>query len=75
MAALGICLAWLELIFLFGRYPFSGGIFSCMYYNIIRKLTRYLFAVLAMGVGKVVDGIFNINMVLTLLDGRLKIYD
>ena len=24
VAAVGICLAWIELIFLFGRYPFLG---------------------------------------------------
>ena len=25
VSAVGICLAWIELIFLFGRYPFLGG--------------------------------------------------
>jgi len=51
IASIGICAAWLELIFLVGRYPFSGGDFSIMFYNIIKKLTRYLLAMLLMIIG------------------------
>ena len=36
IAAIGIGAAWMELIFIIGRYPFRGGDFSIMYYNIIR---------------------------------------
>ena len=42
ITALGICFAWLELIFMIGRYPFSGGVFSIMFYNIIKILFRYV---------------------------------
>ena len=31
--ALGICMTWLELIFIIGRYPFRNGQFSIMFYN------------------------------------------
>ena len=50
-SALGICLAWLEMIFLIGRYPFRGGKFSVMYYNILKKLARYALALMSMGIG------------------------
>ena len=50
-AAIGICAAWLELIFIIGRYPFRGGDFSIMFYNIINKLARYLIAMFIMVVG------------------------
>ena len=40
IAALGIGAAWLQLIFIIGRYPFRGGDFSIMYYNIVRKTAR-----------------------------------
>ena len=36
VASIGICLAWIELIFLFGRYPSLGGTFSIMYYSITK---------------------------------------
>ena len=42
--ALGIGLAWFEFIILFGRYPFSGGDFSIMFYIVLRKLFRYVMA-------------------------------
>merc|ERR1712038_1360593 len=51
IAALGICAAWLELIFLVGRYPFQGGDFSIMFYNIIKKLSRYVVAMCLMIAG------------------------
>merc|ERR550525_1961248 len=44
VAAIGIGAAWMELIFIIGRYPFRGGDFSIMYYNIIRKTFRYVIA-------------------------------
>ena len=40
VSAVGICLAWIELIFLFGRYPFVGGMFSIMYYSITKRIIR-----------------------------------
>ena len=51
IAAIGICAAWLELIFIIGRYPFRGGDFSIMFYNIIKKILRYVIAMLLMIVG------------------------
>merc|ERR1712013_414717 len=50
-AAIRICAAWLELIFLVGRYPFRGGDFSIMFYNIIKKLARYVIAMFLMIIG------------------------
>jgi hypothetical protein len=44
IAAIRIGAAWMELIFIIGRYPFRGGDFSIMYYNIIRKTFRYVIA-------------------------------
>ena len=44
VAAAGICAAYLELVFIIGRYPFFGGDFSVMYYNIIKKTFRYVIA-------------------------------
>ena len=49
--ALGICLTWLELIFIIGRYPFRNGQFSIMFYNIIRKLFRYVISMFIMVAG------------------------
>merc|ERR1712183_582090 len=51
ITALGICFAWLELIFMIGRYPFSGGVFSIMFYNIVKILFRYMSAMFCMVVG------------------------
>lgn len=51
IAAMGILAAWLELIFLVGRYPFRGGDFSIMFYNIIKKLARYVVAMFLMIIG------------------------
>jgi len=47
----GISAAWLELIFIIGRYPFRGGDFSIMFYNIIKKTFRYLGAMALMVFG------------------------
>eukprot|EP00092_Neocalanus_flemingeri_P000315 GFUD01000337.1.p1 GENE.GFUD01000337.1~~GFUD01000337.1.p1 ORF type:complete len:560 (+),score=128.32 GFUD01000337.1:393-2072(+) len=51
IAAVGICAAWLELIFIIGRYPFRGGDFSIMFYNIIKKLVRYVISMFLMIIG------------------------
>ena len=51
IVALGIFAAWLQLIFIIGRYPFRGGDFSTMFYNIIRKTSRYVFAMFLMIIG------------------------
>jgi len=40
VASVGICLAWIELIFQFGRYPSLGGTFSIMYYSITKRIIR-----------------------------------
>ena len=37
----GIVLAWFELILVFGRYPFRGGDFSIMFYQVLKKIIRY----------------------------------
>ena len=49
--SLGICFAWFELIFIIGRYPFSGGDFSIMFYTVIKKLARYMIAMFCMIIG------------------------
>ena len=51
ITALGICFSWLELIFMIGRYPFRGGVFSVMFYNIIKILSRYMIAMFCMVIG------------------------
>jgi len=43
VSAIGICLAWIELIFLFGRYPFLSGKFSIMYYSITKRIVKAAF--------------------------------
>ena len=39
-SSLGICLSWLELIFMVGRYPFLGGRFSIMFYSISKRIVQ-----------------------------------
>ena len=53
ISAFGICLAYLELIFLMGRYPFLGGSISLMFYSILKHLFKSLsnFFVLIVGFG------------------------
>ncbi len=53
ISAFGICLAYLELIFLMGRYPFLGGSISLMFYSIVKHLFKSLsnFLVLVVGFG------------------------
>ena len=40
VASVGICLAWIELIFMFGRYPSLGGTFNIMYYSITKRVIK-----------------------------------
>lgn len=51
VSAFGICLAYLELIFLLGRYPLLGGTISLMFYNILQHLGKTLsnFLILVIG--------------------------
>lgn len=49
--SLGICFAWLVLIFVIGRYPFNGGDFSIMFMVIIKKLCKYMIAMFCMILG------------------------
>ena len=37
VAAVGICLAWIELIFLFGRYPFLGNQLKLIIHHVMRN--------------------------------------
>ena len=46
VSALAICLAWIQLIFLFMRYPFLGGKFSIMYYSITKRIIKTAFGFL-----------------------------
>jgi len=43
VSAIGICFAWIQLIFLLGRYPFLGGNFSIMYYSITKRVIKTVF--------------------------------
>ena len=51
IAALGIFCAWINLIFMLGQYPFKGGDFSIMFYNVVKKIWRYLVAFGMMVIG------------------------
>ena len=59
-SAIGICLAYLELIFLFGRYPFQWCDFGIMFYRILIRLLRYVFALFLIIVGHAFA--FTVNM-------------
>ena len=59
-SAIGICLAYLELIFLFGRYPFQWCDFGIMFYRILIRLLRYVFALFLIIVGHTFA--FTVNM-------------
>ncbi len=60
LSAFGICLAYLELIFLMGRYPFIGGSVSLMFYSIMSHLAKSLSNFLVLIVG-FAFGFFIIN--------------
>ena len=51
ISAFGIVLAYLELIFLMGRYQFLGGNISLMFYSIVRHLIRSLLSFFVLIVG------------------------
>ena len=59
-SAIGICLAYLELIFLLGRYPFKWCDFGIMFYRILTRLLRYVFALLLIIIGHAFA--FTVNM-------------
>ena len=40
IASAAICLAWIEVIFMIGRYPFLGGRFSIMFYSITKRIIQ-----------------------------------
>ena len=40
VAAAAICLSWIEIIFMIGRYPFLGGQFSIMFYAITKRIIQ-----------------------------------
>jgi len=51
ITALGVSLGGLEAIFLIGRYPLTSGIFNTMYYTVVKKVLKYVFAMLILIVG------------------------
>jgi len=51
IVAVGVVFSWLELIFVVGRFPGFGGCLSVMFYNIIKKLFRYMIAMIIMIIG------------------------
>lgn len=53
LAAIGILFSWLELIFVMGRFPYFGigGCLSVMFFNVIRKLSTYMIAMIIMITG------------------------
>merc|ERR1712126_63227 len=40
VASAAVCLAWIEIIFMIGRYPFLGGRFSIMFYSITKRIIQ-----------------------------------
>ena len=46
-----VSLLGLELIFIIGRYPMRSGIFNTMYYTIVKKVLKYVMAMLILVVG------------------------
>ena len=40
VASASICVAWIEIIFMVGRYPFLGGRFSIMFYSITKRIIQ-----------------------------------
>ena len=59
-SAIGICLAYLELVFLIGRYPFQWSDVGIMFYRILTRLLRYVFALFLIIVGHAFA--FTVNM-------------
>ena len=40
VSSAAICLSWIEIIFMIGRYPFLGGRFSIMFYAITKRIIQ-----------------------------------
>ena len=40
IASAAICLAWIEVVFMIGRFPFLGGKFSIMFYSITKRIIQ-----------------------------------
>merc|ERR1719410_979243 len=51
VASAAICLAWIEIIFMIGRYPFLGGRFSIMFYAITKKIIQGIVSFIIMVIG------------------------
>ena len=51
VASAAICLAWIEIIFMIGRYPFLGGRFSIMFYSITKKIIQGIVSFIIMVIG------------------------
>eukprot|EP00096_Caligus_rogercresseyi_P012310 TRINITY_DN5113_c0_g1_i1.p1 TRINITY_DN5113_c0_g1~~TRINITY_DN5113_c0_g1_i1.p1 ORF type:complete len:560 (-),score=54.00 TRINITY_DN5113_c0_g1_i1:83-1762(-) len=51
LSAIGVCLSYLELIFLMGRYPLLGGRISLMFYSITKHLYRSVLTLFVFVVG------------------------
>ena len=45
------CNVGLEVIFIIGRYPMRSGIFNTMYYTIVKRVIKYVLAMLFMVTG------------------------
>ena len=51
VASAAVCLAWIEIIFMIGRYPFLGGRFSIMFYSITKKIIQGIVSFIIMVIG------------------------
>ena len=51
VASAAICLAWIEIIFMIGRYPFLGGRFSIMFYSITKRIIQGIVSFIIMVIG------------------------
>ena len=62
--AIGICAAWIGLVFIGGRIPVLGGDFNIMFYNTIKKIFKMVFALgfVVMGLGLANMAIYSSNM-------------
>ena len=62
--AIGICAAWIGLVFIGGRIPVLGGDFNIMFYNIIKKIFKMIVALsfVVMGLGLANMVIYSSNM-------------
>ena len=53
ITAIGICAAWIGMVFIGGRIPALGGDFNIMFYNIVKKIFKFILALsfVVMGFG------------------------